>query len=488
MSVSTRDAGQAPELPPPGPVVLPPSSPVAPVGATNFRFPDGFLWGAATSAHQVEGNNVHNDWWAWEQAGKVAIPSGAASDHWNRYRSDFDLAQSLGHNAHRFSIEWSRIEPEEGHWDDTAIDHYRDVLVALHERGIEPVVTLFHYTLPQWMAAKGGWENPGIEAAFGRYVERVMEALGPHARWWITINEPVVQVFKGWLIGQWPPGRVRAWTQALKVLRHMLRAHVRAYHAIHTYRPDAMVSIAKHALALSPDDPKSRLDRWSVRVRGYLFNHLFIEALHTGALRVPGLFWERLPMGRTLDFIGINYYTRDFVRNTGYDLAGLVGELARRDHRQQRGKLNDLGWEVYPEGLAQYLRELSRYNLPILVNAPRRRPLGVPVHAPLAGRARDRGRRERRRLPALVVARQLRMGRRLRGPLRARRGGLRDPGAAHPPERVALRADHPQERIVERPPPLEGGRSGLRHGGAGDYSRIVTRRVDLMPPCWAQRT
>ena len=335
--------------------------------AANFRFPDGFLWGAATSAHQVEGHNVHNDWWAWEQAGRVATPSGAACDHWNRYRSDFDLAQTLSHNAHRFSIEWSRIEPEEGVWDETALAHYRDVLMALHERGIEPVVTLFHYTMPQWMAKRGGWEDPKIERYLGRYAEHVLSKLSPHVRWWITLNEPVVQVFKGWLIGQWPPGRTRAWTQALRVLRLMLRTHVRLYHAIHAFQPQAKVGIAQHALALSPDDPRQWRDRFSVDVRGHLFNHLFLEALHTGALRVPGLFWERLPIARTLDFIGVNYYTRDFVRNTGYNLAGLVGDFAARDHRQQRGKMNDLGWEVYPEGLAQFLREYARYKLPILI-------------------------------------------------------------------------------------------------------------------------
>ena len=351
----------------PAPPEPEPAADGAASGAANFQFPKGFLWGAATSAHQVEGGNIHNDWWAWEQAGKVATPSGMATDHWNRYRSDFDLARSIGHNAHRFSIEWSRIEPEEGRWDEAAIDHYRDVLVALHERGMEPVVTLFHYTLPRWLSEKGGWENPAIERAMERYVLHVIEALGPHARWWITLNEPVVQVFKGWLIGQWPPGKVRAWPAALRVLRQMLRTHVRAYHAIHSLRPDARVGIAQHALALSPDDPTRWRDRWSVAVRGHLFNHLFLEALHTGALRVPGLFWENLPIKRTVDFIGVNYYTRDFVRNSGYNLAGLVGDFAERDHRQQRGKLNDLGWEVYPEGLAQFLREFSRYKLPILI-------------------------------------------------------------------------------------------------------------------------
>ncbi|MEY4070210.1 MAG: hypothetical protein RL721_824 [Candidatus Eisenbacteria bacterium] len=335
--------------------------------ASNFRFPEGFLWGAATSSHQVEGDNVHNDWWAWEQAGRTAEPSGLACDHYRRFREDFDIAQALSHNAHRFSIEWSRIEPEEGRWSEEGIEHYRQVLLALHERGIEPVVTLFHYTLPQWMAEKGGWENPAIELAMERYTEKVMREYGPLVKWYITLNEPVVQVFKGWLLGQWPPGRVRAWGTALMVLRHMLRTHVRMYHVIHANRSDARVSIAKHALALSPDDPNRWLDRQSVKVRGHLFNHLFIEALHTGMLRVPGLFWENLPLKRTLDFIGVNYYTRDFVRNSGISLPGFVGDFAKRDHRMQRGKSNDLGWEIYPEGMAQFMREYAVYDLPILV-------------------------------------------------------------------------------------------------------------------------
>ena len=364
-------AAAGPAAPAPAPAdapagAPPPAAPAPGVHAANFRFPQGFLWGASTSAHQVEGGNTNNDWWEWESAGRVPEKSGLAADHYRRYREDFDLAQALEHNAHRFSIEWSRVEPEEGRWSDEAIAHYRDVLAALRERGIEPVVTLYHYTMPRWMAAKGGWESPEMEDRYARYVDRVLAELGSLARWWITLNEPVVQVFKGWIIGQWPPG-VTDWKRAFAVLRHMVRAHVRAYHVIHERRPDAMVSIAKHVLALSACDPRSWRDRMSVRARSYFFNHLFVDALHTGALRVPGLFWERLPRGRTLDFIGINYYTRDFVRNTGLDLPGWMGGTCRLDNRLHVGKLNDLGWEVYPEGLARYLREFSRFGLPILI-------------------------------------------------------------------------------------------------------------------------
>jgi len=334
---------------------------------SNFQFPDDFLWGAATSSHQVEGNNVHNDWWAWEQAGKVETPSGLACDHFNRYREDFDLARSVGHNAHRFSLEWSRIEPEEGRFSEEGLTHYRDVIAALRERGIEPVVTLHHYTIPNWLAVKGGWARPDMEVYFERYVRRVLEAFGRDVRWWITLNEPVVQVFKGWIIGQWPPGKKDDFPTAFKVVRHMLRSHVRAYHVIHEIRPDAMVGVAKHALSVTPCNPRNRFDRLSVEGRNYLFNHLFLDALDHGALRVPGLFWERLPQAHTLDFVGLNFYTRDFVKNTGLDVPGLVGNICTLEHHHHIGKRNSLGWEIYPEGMAHFLKTYARYKRPILI-------------------------------------------------------------------------------------------------------------------------
>jgi beta-glucosidase len=337
------------------------------IHSANFRFPPGFLWGAATASHQVEGNNTNSDWWAWEQSGRVAEPSGDAADHFRRFHGDFDLAREMGHNAHRFSLEWSRIETADGQWSAEGLRHYREVLEALRERGMEPVVTVFHYTLPNWLARQGGLEHPEFERYFERFVSRVVAEYGDLVRWWITFNEPVVQVFKGWILGQWPPGRSQDFPAAIRVMRTMLRSHVKAYHAIHERRPDAMVSVAKHALALTPCNPRSRLDRLSVRAREYLFNHLFLDALHSGALRVPGLLWERLPQAHTLDFIGLNYYTRDFVKNTGLSLPGLVGNICTLEHHGHIGKRNELGWEVYPEGLAHFLKAYTRYRLPILI-------------------------------------------------------------------------------------------------------------------------
>ncbi len=348
----------------------PPQAPPLPVmrpEAARFGFPPDFLWGAATSAHQVEGGNTNNDWAAWEASGHVAVPAGEACDHYHRYEQDFDLAQSLRHNAHRFSLEWSRIEPEDGRFSDDALAHYSAVIDALRARGIEPVVTIHHYTIPRWLAELGGWDHPDIERYFLRYVKRVIDAYADRVRWWITLNEPVVQVFKGWLIGQWPPGRIADYTAALQVIRRMLRAHVNAYHAIHERRADARVSIAKHCLALTPNHPRNPFDWLSTRGRDFLFNNLFIEALHTGRLALPGQFFERLPFGRTLDFIGINYYTRDFVRNTGLTLPGIVGISGTLENERRIGKRNDLGWEIYPEGLRYFLNSFRRYRLPLLI-------------------------------------------------------------------------------------------------------------------------
>jgi beta-glucosidase len=144
---------------------------------STYRFPPGFLWGAATSSHQVEGNNRWNDWWEFEQSGRLPYASGSACDHFERYEGDFDLARSWGHNAHRLSIEWSRIEPTEGKFDAAALDHYAKVVAALKTRGIEPVVTLHHFTNPAWFTRRGGWTRPESVELFTRYVGAVTSRL-----------------------------------------------------------------------------------------------------------------------------------------------------------------------------------------------------------------------------------------------------------------------------------------------------------------------
>lgn len=156
-----------------------------------MKFPQGFLWGAATAAHQVEGGNVNSDAWLLEHVdGTIyAEPSGDACDHYNRYAEDIALLAGVGLNAYRFSIEWARVEPEEGEFSTAQLEHYRRMLAACHEHGITPMVTLHHFTSPRWIAARGGWESPDTARLFARYCERVANHLGDLITIACTLNE-----------------------------------------------------------------------------------------------------------------------------------------------------------------------------------------------------------------------------------------------------------------------------------------------------------
>src|SRR5438105_10184365 len=171
-------------------------------------FPASFEWGTATAAHQIEGQNWNNDWWAWEHTpgSAVAEPSGDACDSWDRWSEDIAIVRELGLGSYRFSIEWSRIEPEEGAWSHAAIDHYRRIGEALLEDGIKPVVTFHHFTPPRWLAVRGGWTDPETPDAFARFCERAARDLAPVLARACTVNEPGVVANMGYLLGMFPPG------------------------------------------------------------------------------------------------------------------------------------------------------------------------------------------------------------------------------------------------------------------------------------------
>lgn len=338
----------------------------------EFNFPKYFLWGAATSSHQVEGNNMNNDWWAWEQNGKVKERAGKACDHWNRFREDFELAKSLHHNAHRFSLEWSRIEPEEGKFSKEALSHYREVIQSLKSNSLEPIITLHHFTLPLWLARKGGWLNKETPEIFARYAQKTVETIGESVQYWMTLNEPVAYAFKSYLAGEWPPGE-KSYEKTLQVIGHLLKAHVLAYDAIHEVsrklkRWPVQVGLAKHVLVFTPCSNRSWKDKLSVWLRNLMFNHLFIKALIRGRIFYPGLFKIKLPRAKTLDFIGLNYYTRDFVHNEGFRVPAVFGDICTLKHHRDVGKRNFLSWEIFPEGLYQLAKEFAQYGLPLLVS------------------------------------------------------------------------------------------------------------------------
>ena len=210
-----------------------------------IRFPAGFRWGAATSAHQVEGNNCWNDWWHWERRSGGDNPkllSGEGCRHWQTFDRDFALAADDGHNAHRMSIEWSRVEPERGRIEPEAVAHYHEAFASLRRHGLMPVVTLMHFTVPVWIAKLGGWEARETIDHFCRFVDFCAREYGGEVDWWCTVNEPEVLAFRAYAEGTWPPER-RDESAALVVIANQLEAHGRAYRALCSYNAQRILDL-----------------------------------------------------------------------------------------------------------------------------------------------------------------------------------------------------------------------------------------------------
>ncbi|MEM3087200.1 MAG: family 1 glycosylhydrolase [Halobacteria archaeon] len=325
------------------------------------RFPPDFLFGVATSSHQIEGNNASSDWWAFEQEpGRIenGHRSGRACDFWNRYPEDVALMKSLGFQAHRLSIEWSRVEPERGRYSEEAIERYRRILQAHREAGIKTFATLHHFTLPRWVAESGNLLADGNLRAFEAYAARTVRALRGLVDAWNTINEPTVWAYMGFLRGEFAPGlkSFRTWGKALKAA---LRAHGLAYHAAKAEDPHTPAGIVANVPVYRPDhrwDPGDYLVRW---LADGLFNRPVVKALREGVLKVPGAPKERAPaLEGSSDFIGVNYYHRIWtcwwrLRNPRF---GAPGE-----------RLSQMGWASYPDGLLEALRRYGALGKPLYV-------------------------------------------------------------------------------------------------------------------------
>lgn len=336
---------------------------------TPVRFPNGFLWGTAASAHQVEGGNRANDWWRFEQAGGGHGPSGDACRHYERFDEDFWHAAADGHGAHRLSIEWSRIEPARGQIDGAAVAHYHAVLGSLKRHGLTPIVTLHHFTNPLWIADAGNWESRTTVDRFCDFVRFCAREYGDEVDWWCTVNEPEVYAFRAWSEGLWPPNR-KDDSAALMVIAHQLEAHGRAYRILHEEdRADAdgdgraaIVGFAKHCPQLEPLHAWSPLDRLRAHLEDQVFNEAVLRAPSTGTidLWIPGAKRVRrhVPeLAKSLDYIGLNYYTRWKVR-----------ALGGTPHVARPGApVTDLDWEIYPRGLALAAARVGRLGVPVLV-------------------------------------------------------------------------------------------------------------------------
>ena len=333
----------------------------------QYRFPTGFLWGTATAAHQVEGDNTANQWWAWEQAGRVfgAQRSGPACGWWRGlWQADFQRVAEAGHNALRFSVEWSRVQPAPDRWDDDALDQYRTWARTARRLGLEPLVTLHHFTDPLWLAERGGWEQPDAVPRFAAFARRVAEALRAYVRLWATFNEPNIYAYRGYVEGAFPPGRRGDLSAAFRVLTHMAQAHAAAREAIRQVQPDAQVGLVVHYRGMRPARPWFPLDRWMTALHHRWLNDFYYHALVRGRLIGPGWRTRSEPRLRgTLDYVGLNYYTEDrvrFVPRPGEVFA--VHTLPDDAPRSAHGEIAHV-----PQGLYRALRWATGFGVPIYI-------------------------------------------------------------------------------------------------------------------------
>ena len=329
-----------------------------------------FLWGVATSAHQVEGGNHNNDWWEFECQGRVdgGVSSGRAVDHWNRFEEDFALARNLGLNAFRFSLEWSRIEPRENETDEAALSQYEAMIRCCKAQGMEPMVTLHHFTLPLWVAKKGGVTCPEFPQFFARFVERVITRFNDLGiRDWITINEPMVLACGSYLAQIMPPMQVSL-PKVQIAAKNLLRGHHFAYGILHRLsKTPIRVGIAQNMVSFRPARAYNPLDWFICRKIENFYNWAWIDGAMGVSARfsIPGVLADPEPlplMSQSLDFIGMNYYTTAWVKPQFGSEVPVAIEFSRPGD-----VTSDLGWSITPEGFEAMIKKSARYGIPLMV-------------------------------------------------------------------------------------------------------------------------
>lgn len=328
----------------------------------QFSFPADFLWGASTAAHQVEGG-THNQWSVWEKQHAQTLAetaekrlgwlpswsrvkpqaqdpqnyiSGAGVGHYTRYKEDFRLLKSLNMNAFRFGVEWSRLQPQEGQWDEAAIAHYKEYIAELKRQNIEPILTLWHWTMPTWFTDKGGFAKRRNLRYFDAYVAKVAELYGQDVRYVLTLNEPTVYAGFSYGAGEWPP-QTKNSLQMVHVMCNLARVHNRAYDILKAANPKLQVSIAAQLAdvrALS----SGLLNKASAAVHEYAADWWFVNRIR-----------------RHLDFLGLNYYFTEY-------------RDALLRVKNPKVPTSDLGWYMEPSGIQRLLeRTWAKYSLPIII-------------------------------------------------------------------------------------------------------------------------
>ncbi len=327
----------------------------------HLTFPERLKLGVASAATQIEGGNQNNSWYDWYQKGHIkdnADPS-VATMHYERYTEDAHLMHEMGIGHYRLGLEWARLEPQPGVFDEAAFAHYRDELLLLKKLEIEPLLTLHHFTNPLWFERMGAFESRTCIDIFLRFVSKVIDELGNIVCEYITINEPNVYATSGYFFGEWPPGQ-KSLPKAIRVMGNMCECHLRAYELIHKKRRamgfnNTRVSYAHHMRVFAPMNPKNLWHRFSALLMRRLFQTCISSAFLTGRSGWPLRRMRGIKRGLYCDFHAINYYSRTAAK--GFTAGFLPGM-----------PVNDLGWEIYPQGIATCANELyALAKLPIYI-------------------------------------------------------------------------------------------------------------------------
>ena len=345
------------------------------IDTQNIHFPNSFAWGTATAAHQVEGNNTNNNWYDWEhqldENNQPRIHNGdksiLAADHWNRYPDDIKLMKDLGVNHYRFSIEWSKIEPQNGDYNVESIQHYRDLCDSLIKNNITPVVTLHHFTHPTWFEKLGAFEKKENIDHFIEYSEYAFNNLKDLVPIWCTINEPSVFVSQGYFNGIFPPGKKDP-VLAATVLENLLFAHTKTYKHLKSLNGgnNAQIGLVKNIFQFDP------LRRWHIldwafsKVLNNVFTHSTLDYFKKGysTFSLPGMVKKHMENNDAvgaMDFIGLNYYSRMHVKGQANLTEPFVFEKRAKDIQ------TDMDYALYPEGFYEALHTISTLKKPIYV-------------------------------------------------------------------------------------------------------------------------
>jgi len=326
------------------------------------EFSKKFFWGASTASHQVEGGTI-NQWSVWELANAKELAktaeerlselpiwdeikmqaespknyvSGEGVEHYKRYKDDFDIAKALNLNALRFGIEWARLEPKEGEWNDKAVEHYHNYIAELKKRGIEPFMNIWHWTVPTWFDEKGGFSKRANLKYFYNFVQKLANEYGKELNYVITLNEPNVYTSFSFVTREWPP-QEHSYLKAVLVYWHLIKAHKKSYKILKKANPKLQIGIASQLANIQAKRPHNFVDQSVTKIMRYLWNWWFLHRI-----------WNQQ------DFIGFNYYFTDYYK------------YFHRDNPYV--PLSDLGWYMEPEGLYPLLlRAWAYYHKPIIV-------------------------------------------------------------------------------------------------------------------------